>query len=282
MGFRNNRSRSRLTAACAGFLIFLSACGSDSTGPGKLESGAALQSLALAMNSVLLFPSPIPPAMDESFDEIAPLLGQINVTIGGESQPMFALGIRQTFPAGTCFEDLFTFPSIPPVNPTCTPPGLGLGVILWQSHSASAPPDRMILIVGDIGTIDFSFFSALASTTAAQSGVAIYMEGHDKFWISQSGTLTSQVAATSASCGLPLPPYAKSGSCSVATFDEQAAITFEGVSETGPTTQRLNVTIPRQTLHGLWQTITETQPIAVPEFQRQAIRSIRLLPKNSR
>lgn len=270
MAFTKARPRLGLIAAFAALLVSISACGSDSTGPSRLEPSAALQSLALGMRSLLVAPSPIPGTMDESFGGIAPLLDQIDVTIDGKSQSMFAIGTRETFPVGTCLEDIFIYPSMPPLDGVCTPPDLGLGLILWQSHSAFAPPDRMILIVGDIGTIDFNSLGIVTfdATAAATSGVAIYLEGEDDFWISQSGTLTSQVAATSQSCGLVLPPYAKSGSCSIATFDEQGAITFEGFSETGPSTERLTVTIPRRTIHGLWLTITETQPITVPEFQR--------------
>ncbi|MDP9206090.1 MAG: hypothetical protein M3P12_11680 [Gemmatimonadota bacterium] len=206
--------------------------------------------------------------MDASFGGIAPVLDQIDVSIDGETQTMFALGLRETFPEGTCEEDLFNFSTLPPDNSVCTPPQLGLAVLLWQSHSASAPPDRLIFIAGDAGTSNFDFFTSFTSTTPTTDlpAVAIYMQGIDDFWVSLSGTLTSQVAATNQSCGLPLPPYAKAGSCSIATFDEQGAITFEEYSETGPTAKRLNVTIPRQTIHGLWQTITETQAVAFSQM----------------
>jgi hypothetical protein len=258
MAFTKVRSLPGAATACVALLISLSACGSDSTGPSKLDSSAALQSLALGMGSILAAQSPVGAPMDASFGGIAPLLDQIDVTIDGTSQPMFALGLRESFPEGTCLEDLFVFPSIPPGSAVCTSPALGLGLLLWQSHSPSAPPDRLIFIVGDVGTSTFDFFTTF---TAA---VAIYMQGVDDTWLSLSGTLTSQVAATSQSCGLPLPPYAKAGSCNVATFDEQGTITFQEYSETGPTARRLTVTIPRQTIHGLWQAITETQRVALP------------------
>jgi hypothetical protein len=265
-GFIKVRSLPGVAAACVGVLVSLSACGSDSTAPGKLDSSAALQSLAIGMGAVVFVQSPGVAPTVADFGEIAPLLDQINVTIDRKSQTMFALGLRETFPAGTCLENVFIDPVFPPLTGECTAPELGLALILWQSHSASAPPDRLIFIAGDIGTTDFDFLTDFTSATFP--GVAIYMEGVDNIWLSLSGTLTSQVAATSQSCGLPLPPYAKAGSCSVATFDEQGAITFEPVSETGPSTQRLNVTIPRQTIHGLWQAITETQPVALPLSQR--------------
>ena len=258
MAFTKMRSLPGVATGCVVLLVSLSACGSDSTGPSKLDSSAALQSLALGMGSVLAVQSPIGAPLGASFGGIAPLLDQIDVTVDGATQTMFALGLRESFPDGTCMEDLFVFPSIPPDNAVCTPPMSGLGVLLWQSHSASAPPDRMIFIVGDVGTSNFDIFTSFGGA------VAIYMRGLDEFWLSLSGTLTSEVAATSQSCGLPLPPYAKAGSCNVATFDEQGTITFEEYSETGPTAKRLNVTIPRQTIHGLWQAITETQRVPLP------------------
>ena len=262
----------------------ISAC-NDSTGPSKLEPNAALQSLMLGIGSGSLIPSgAIAIRADASFAELAPLLDQIDLTIDGKTQSMFALGMRETFPAGTCLEDIFIFPSIPPENAVCTPPDTGLGVVLWQSHSAFAPPDRMILIVADVGTVNFNSFVLLDepnefTTTFPISGFAMYLEGEDNFWMSRSGSLTSQVAATSQSCGLELPPYAKAGSCNISTFDEQGAITFERFSETGPTAERRNITIPRQTIHGLWLNITETQPYAFPDFQRNPVKRTLRIPR---
>ena len=168
-------------------------------------------------------------------------------------------------------ESVFIFPSIPPDNSVCTPMGPEVAVILWQSHSAFAPPDRLIFISGDPGASNFDFMAALASTSDVLPAFAIYMEGQDNVWVSLSGTLTSQIAATNESCALPLPPYAKAGSCSLATFDEEGAITFEELADT-PSAKRLNVTIPRQTFHGLWQVITETQQVTVPLSQRMSRR----------
>jgi len=254
----------------------ISAC-SDSTAPSKLEPNAALQSLSLGMGSILIAPSPIPATMDESLGSLASILGEIDVSIDGNTQTMFALGMRETFPAGTCLEDIYILPSFPQPG-MCIPPIQGLGVILWQSHSASEPPDRMILIVADVGTVGFHFdsFAEYDVTpnpgTPILSGVAMYLEGEDNFWISRSGSLTSQVAATSQSCGIPLPPYAKVASCNIATFDEHGAITFELLTETGLSDRQLNVTIPRQTINGLWLNITETQPVTLPDFQRNSLK----------
>jgi len=257
-------SRFGVGAVCAGLLISISGCG-DSTAPSKLDPNAALQSLALGMGSVVIL-TPYGPPIDgaASFDDVAPFLDQINVVIDGTSQTMFALGLRESFPAGTCIENVFINPNFPPLPGECTSPELGVGLILWQSHSASTPPDRLIFIVAEEGTSNFNFIGDF--TSGSVPAVAIYLEGEENLWFSLSGTLTSHIAATSQSCGLPLPPYAKSGSCNIATFDEQGAITFQDFSETGPTTLRRSLTIPRQTIHGLWQTITETQPITVPAF----------------
>jgi hypothetical protein len=274
MAFAKAKSPARIATSCVALLIFLSACGSDSTGPSKLDSSSALQSLALGMGEVVFVQSPGAPPTTADFGDIEPLLDQINVTIDGSSQTMFALGLRESFPAGSCVENIFIDPNFPPLPGECTPPELGLAVLLWQSHSASAPPDRLIVIVADIGATDFDFLSSF--TSSSMPGVAMYMQGFDNMWLSLSGTLTSQVAATSQSCGLPLPPYAKSGSCSIATFDEQGSITFEEYTETGPSAKRLVVTIPRQTIHGLWQAITETQPVTLSPWDYTRIPGLQL------
>lgn len=268
MAIRKARSISRVTAACVGLILSISACG-DSTGPGELDTNSALQSLALGMGALAGAESPGAVPVNALFGAIGPILDQIEVTVDGKSQTMFALGLRESFPAGTCTENLFIDPSFPPEPGVCTPPPAGLALILWQSHSASAPPDRMIFIAADVGTTDFDFYSNLSAPIELPTAFAMYVEGEDNVWLSLSGTLTSQVTATSQSCAIPLPPYAKSASCNVATFDEQGAITFEPMLATSPipSTRRLNVTIPRQTVRGLWQAITETQPVTLPEIQ---------------
>jgi hypothetical protein len=272
MAFRSARSLPRVTAACVGLIISISACG-DSTGPGELDSNAALQSLALGMGRLAHLESAEDLPVSALLAAIRPILDQVEVTVDGKSQTMFALGLRESFPPGTCVENLFIYPSFPPEPGVCTPPPLGIALILWQSHSAFTPPDRLIFIAADVGISNFDFYSSLAAPIDVLPAFAIYLEGQDNIWLSLSGMLTSQVAATSESCALPLPPYAKSGSCNIAAFDEQGAITFEEVSETSSipsTNRRLNITIPRQTVHGLWQVITETQPFTLPEFQRMS------------
>jgi hypothetical protein len=238
----------------------MSGCGGDSTGPGNLDSNAALQSLKLGMGAVVDLQPTDDATLNASFEAIAPILDQVNVTIDGKSQTVFAFGFRTSFPVGTCEETIFPDPlDEPGVCTTSFEPEVGL--ILWQSHSASAPPDRLIFITADVGTSDFDFSNV---ATDAIPAVALYLEGEDNLWASLSGTLTSQVAATNQSCGLPLPPFAKAGSCSVATFDEQGTITFESFSDAGASTSHLNLTIPRQIIRGLWLTITEVQPVTLP------------------
>lgn len=246
-------TRERATAVACALLLPLAACGSDSTGPSTLDANAALQSLALGMGtngtSTIYGPS--------SLSSLAPQLDQINITIDGKSQSMFALGLRETYPAGTCIEALIVDPLI--VNPPgqCTTPPFAFALILWQSHSAVTPPDRLALIAGNVGTIDFE---DLTTVPNAVPGLAIYTDGRDEVWVSISGTLTSNVSASSQSCAVPLPPYAKSGSCKVATFDEEGTINLDPFSGTN----RMALVIPRQTIHGIWQTITETQTVTLP------------------
>ncbi|HMG69516.1 MAG TPA: hypothetical protein VK544_00275 [Gemmatimonadaceae bacterium] len=235
----------------------LSGCGSDSTGPDSIDSNAALQSLTLGLQGIIVAGPPTTPAFDGSFGGIAPLLDQVAVTIDGSSENMFALGLRETFPDGTCEEDLFGV-SFPDEPATCTPPSLGLVVLLWQAHAANQPPDRMIFIIADEGTTNFDFTSAPVDALPA---VAIYVEGDVNLWSSISGTLVSQVSGTNQTCNLPLPPYAKSGTCSIATFNEHGSIVFEPFSANAPRTQRTTVVIPSMNAHGLWLAISEVQPV---------------------
>jgi len=252
------KSKVLLTAFAS---LTLTACGSDSTGPSNLDAASALKSLSIGLQ---LFGAPGTAGTletDDSFGGIAPFLNQVTVDINGSSQPMFALALRESFPDGTCWETIFQ--NVIPGDPTsCTPPPLGLMVLLWQSHSPSAPPDRMAILAGDVGTSDFSFDTESLSLPA----VALYAEGQDSLWVSESGTLTSVVSSTPVSCNIPLPAYAKSGQCSIATFDEQGSVVlgaFDAADVGDPSGPTKTLTIPHQTLHGLWLAITEVQPIGL-------------------
>ena len=243
-----------LSAGCAALLLSLAGCGSDSTGPStNIDAAAALKSLSL-VTSTDGTSGISAPALLASF---APQLDQMNVIINGKSQTMFALGLRETYPPGTCQEALIVDPLIvyPPLQ--CTPPEATFALVLWQSHSADTPPDRLAVVVGDAGQINFE---DLTTGTGAPPGFALYTEGQNDVWVSVSGTLTSNVSATSQSCAVPLPPYAKSGSCMVATFDEQGTIDFEPVTGSS----NVSLEIPRQTIRGIWQAITETQTVTLP------------------
>src|SRR5882762_678777 len=76
----------------------VSACGSDSTGPGSVDTNGALQSLALGLQDASGVGSSTTPDVSKALSAFAPLLDQINVTIDGTSRTMFSLGIRETFP----------------------------------------------------------------------------------------------------------------------------------------------------------------------------------------
>jgi hypothetical protein len=243
----------------AAFLAVLSGCGSDSTGP--LGTDEALRSLAIGMQTGALgVPGGTP--FSASLSDLGPFVNQASVTVDGKAETMFALGVRESFPSGTCAEALYVTPGLP-ASGTCTPPPVSLVLVLWQSHSAREAPDRLLIIAGDVGTSNFNF--DFLTTPSAFPAFALYMEGEDKIWSSISGSLTSQVSASGPGCNLPLPPYAKTATCSVATFDEQGSIVFEPFDFIGSSasTQRLNVTIPRQNLTGIWQSITSIQPITL-------------------
>jgi hypothetical protein len=240
--------------ACAA-LLSLAAC-SDSSGPNSLDATSALQSLRLGLGGISDIEGPSGATVVGSLGVIAPLLDQINVTIDGKSQTMFGLGLRDTYPAGACEEEIFSDPDFPPPPGQCTPMSLGVVLVLWQSHSAGAPPDRMILMAGDEGTTSFDF----ASITSVP-GVAFYLDGSN-FYISTSGTLTSHVASSGTTCTVPLPVYAKSATCTLAAFNEQGTITVEA-DPTSPSDAKHTLTIAPQTVDGVWLSITELQPISL-------------------
>lgn len=227
----------------------LTACG-DSTGPTDLDSTSAIHSLALGMQSYSNLGIGFPVPIDQSFDDFAPFLDRVSVNVDGAWQSMYALALRESFPPGTCAETIFgRSPGTPP--DACTPPPFGLTLVLWQSHSASAPPDRIMVLAGDTGTICVLDCSG---TISSQSGFAQYLQ--NELWTSQSGTSISSVTATTSACSTPLPYYAKSGNCSIAGFDIEVKITFGNFVDA----KTMTMTFPRQTIHGLWIAISEVQP----------------------
>src|SRR4051812_37983214 len=208
-------------AAAAGSLaiVLMTACGSDSTGPTSLDAASALKSLSIGLNGF----GGVTPAEGEAnevFDAMAPSLAKVNVTIDGASQGMYALGLRESFPAGTCEENVFVDPQFPPMPGVCTPPSLGVAILLWQTRSASQAPDKLVLLAIDVGTSNFDFAQDFPA-------IAIYVEGQDKLFGSESGSLTTQVTPGSQSCNVPLPPYAKSGTCTFSTFTSQGSIALD-------------------------------------------------------
>ena len=246
----------KLSVAVAFAALGMTACGSDSTGPGNLDPQAALQSLTLGLQQFGSDGTTGTLIVDPSFGGLAPFLDRVAVQIDGSQQTMYALALHESFPPGTCEETIFGIPADPG---SCTPPELGLMVVLWQSHSASEMPDRIAFLVGDVGTSNFDY----NLDTPTLPAIAFYAEGKDNLWASLSGTLTSTVTATPVACNIPLPPYAKSGTCSIATFDEQGSVVLEPLGADGSNNKTKTLTIPHQTLHGLWMAISEVQPIGL-------------------
>ena len=259
----------RLFLACA--VCGVTACGSDSTGPGSLAPADALRSLTLGLGSAsgVGLPFALGPA---ALGTAARGIDQIDVNISGTTHRMYALGLRVTYPAGTCIEALFIIPSFPPPEGVCTPPPLGLVLALWQTTSGERPPKRMAFISADVGTVNFSFLPTETETVFSTiPSFAIYLNDREEFWISRSGSLTSAVTVGSETCNVPAPPFASSSTCNYATFDEQGQITFErfdfSLFEPLSTVQRatMDFVIPRQSIAGIVQAITQVTPITIPD-----------------
>jgi hypothetical protein len=256
----------RAVALLAFAAVFMVAC-SDSTGPTSLDSDSALQSLAIGLTQFGDEGSPTTAEAKATFDAIAPLLDKVSVTFDGVSQDMYALAIRQTFPPGTCLEAVFIDPQFPSPPGECTPAFVGVETVLWQTRSASRAPDKLIVIIAEVGTNDFDrgsdFYDIGGNPDGAQSfpALAIYIADQDKIYGSESGTITTSMTSTGPSCDVPIPPYAKSATCSIARFAESGSIVMSEFALEGPTGKTLNLGIPSINMDGLWIDIIEVQPI---------------------
>lgn len=249
-------------------LLGFAAC-TDSTGPGSVSSEDALRSLVRGFNSGT--GAALPLTLSPTSLGHAGSLGQATVTLDGKQETMYALGFRVTYPAGTCMENLIAFSPSTGFPSGCTPPPFGLMLALWQTTSGSRPPDRMILISAEAGTSSFDrLFDLSTGADVVFPAFAAYIEGNETFLVSIDGTLTSEVTATSQTCAVPPPPFAKTSTCNVALFDEIGRITFEefsfGLDTPGVVVGRqMELEIPRQTIPGIIHAITEIQPIFLPD-----------------
>jgi len=248
--------------------VGLAGCG-DSSGPGTVSAEDALRSLSLGLGSAAgtALPFALSPS---SLGTAARGIDKIDVAIDGTTQSMYALGLRVTYPAGTCVESLFITPSAPPSAGQCTPPPLGLVLVLWQTSSGSRPPDRMAFISAEVGTASFTgFFEGTAELTFLPA-FAIFINDREEFWMSVGGSLSSRVAATNETCNVAPPPFAAVSTCHFATFDEAGQITFERFdfalieANVPPARARMELAIPRQTIRGILQAITRITPVTIP------------------
>jgi hypothetical protein len=271
------RSISRTLIASAAVAVSVSAC-SDSTGP-TVTPKDALQSIALGMGEVGGATTPEASTLGGALSIIEPFLNQVNVSVNGSSRTMYGFGVRETFPDGACMENIFVDPEFPPPPDVCTPAVLGATLLLWESHAANRLPDRILVISTDEGTTDYSFDST--DPLVSLPSVAFYIEGQDKLFISNGGTLSTHITSTGQGCSIVLPPYAKSAACNIAAFDEAGSIVFEAITDLDTETGAADrtIAIPRQTLHGIWEQIIETQPVtltfptAIRALLRQPVRA---------
>lgn len=258
--------RSKKAVFAFAFLA-LAACGSDSSGPGSVGADDALRSLSLGLGSGT--PGALPFALAPStLGTAARGIDQIDVSINGTTHSMYALGLRVTYPEGSCFETVFVDPS----NPlrVCSSLPLGLVLVLWQTTSGSRPPKRMAFISADVGTADFGTLFAPGEFDFGPPAFAIYINDREEFWISAGGSLTSIVTPGNETCSVPAPPFAASSTCHFATFDETGRITFErfdfdgfGPSSFTAPRETMDFVIPRQSLRGIVQAITAVTPITI-------------------
>ena len=68
--------------------------------------------------------------------------------LDGAAQGMYAIGLRESFPAGTCEETLFIDPLFPPEPGVCTPPGLGVVTLLCDRWRVTHLPLVAMTVCG--------------------------------------------------------------------------------------------------------------------------------------
>ena len=261
-----------LKKACLAIAIVAVTACDDSTGSGTVSSEDALRSLNRGFGEA----GGLPFGLGASSLGGGADLGTVDVTIDGTSQRMYALGMRMTFPSGTCEEDVFVFPGDTREPGECTPPPVGVMLVLWQTRSGSRPPDRMIFLSADVGTSDFGFPEIDPMDLTVFPAFAFFIDrGGQRFWGSTGGTLTSQVTATNQTCDVTPPPFAASSNCHFATFDEAGQVTFEEFDfessfGTGSAPRTMELVIPRQNILGIWHAITAVKPVVL--FPGSALR----------
>ena len=97
MTLKNTRVLSAISTFA---LTFIVACGSDSTGPASVDATAALQSLALGLQTVGGTQDPTAPDLSTSLGAVAPLLSQVGVTIDAEKRRGVGAELRRIISRG--------------------------------------------------------------------------------------------------------------------------------------------------------------------------------------
>lgn len=223
-------------------LVALAACGGGkATSPpavSPLNPGDALASLVSGMSGVngsvlpagaMLGPKGLPMLP-------ASAVGQVTVQLDGVPTTMFSLATRTTYPTGTCLEQLVSAPDLP-LAKTCTSPPGGLMLVLWQTQGASVAPDRIVLIMADLGSVKFI---DLVNTTAFAPGanfpaVAIYLERSGALWLANAGSVSSAAMPTAGACTAPRVAFIATATCSFASFTSTGHISFAPLPFTGST-----------------------------------------------
>ncbi|MDQ2888995.1 MAG: hypothetical protein M3R65_00385 [Gemmatimonadota bacterium] len=213
----------------AAMLVMCVACGSDSgTGPRNPTVSAqdALRSLASGLASSTGSPSSAILSGSTVAGLSPDVVVQVTVTFDGVPTGMFAVALQTTYPTATCFEQLFPAMSNSMSPAICTPAPQGMAVVLWQTSSATAAPDRLVILYANLGSASFSNLDTFDSGTSALPSFALYLDKSGALSVSSAGTLTSSVRSANQSCSLPLPPFASSATCARVVFTAAGHIAF--------------------------------------------------------
>ncbi len=264
----------RIARLSFGFLIALAACGGDSTSPtapAALSSQDALQSLTTGLSTLVQATastsSSLPIAMLPPISASQQtLVSQISVTVDDSTVQMFGLAQRIVYPPHSCLEQLIGMVNFADPTSCTAPPGAVL-LILWQTSSASQPPNRILVISADTGTANFAdqpFVDASFSEGGAFPVGALLWEQNGMVWESSGGSLTSTIMQGDETCTVVLPLFVKAEVCNLGTFTESGDLSFLPIILQRPATGTHTIALSAQAIHGIIQTVTATAPLVIP------------------
>ena len=180
-------------------LLVLAACGDEPSGPSDAELTARrLDQLADSLLDAGGLGSSVALRMASDALRSGAPLRSVTVSLDGMVGTWTGIAVRMSTSATACAQLLEDLAPVPPGLDVCAP-------IQWMTAWEGTMPEatRMIGIVGDTGTVDFSMRGGFESTEEVGTGFgfATFHElATDRLWWADSGSARAVEAATDGAC----------------------------------------------------------------------------------